>query len=65
MNYNPLKEVIEKLKEKEIYTPKGGNIKPIVFLEDAIKALEDLEVKLWAYCEAGYVSKHVLHQENY
>lgn len=65
MNCNPLIEVIEKLKEKEIHTSKGGNMKPLVFLEDAIEALEDLEVKLWSCCEAEYVSKHMLHQEDY
>lgn len=61
---NPILEVIEKLKEKEIHTSKGGNIRPVVFLDDAIEALEDLEVKLWACCEAEMLNKHFLHQED-
>lgn len=65
MMCNPIEEVIKNLKEKEIHTSKGGNMKPIVFLEDAIQALEDLEVKIWACCEADILSRTVLHQENY
>jgi 3-dehydroquinate dehydratase len=66
MNYNnPLLETIEELKEKELVMPKGANMHPLVKLEDAIKALESLDVKIWTCCEAEMMNKHILNQENY
>lgn len=48
---NPVEEVINKLKEKELIMPKGANMHPLVKLEDAIEALQDLDVKIWLMCE--------------
>lgn len=62
---NPLEIVIEKLKEKEIYTNKGANTPSLVFLSDAIEALQELEVLVLTCCEAEMVKKHILNQEDY
>lgn len=62
---NPIETIINKLKEKEIHTTKGGNIRPIVFLDDAIDALEELEILVIACCEAEMLKKHMLNQEDY
>ena len=66
MSYsNPLLETIEELKEKELVMPKGANMHPLVKLEDAIDALQKLDVRIWAACEAELMSKHFLNQESY
>ena len=65
-NCNPLISVIEELKEKELIMPKGANMHSLVRMDDAIKVLEELEVRIWACCEAEMLRKHMLNnQENY
>ena len=47
---NPLTRQIEEILSRAI----GGHDykgKPVVLLEDAVNALEELEVRLWAICE--------------
>jgi hypothetical protein len=65
MSYNPLLEVIENLKQKELKMTKGFNNDPLVLLKDAISALEDLEVKVWLMCEKEKEQMLSTSVENY
>jgi hypothetical protein len=40
MNYNPVEEIIQKLKSKELIMTRGANMHPLVKLEDALEELE-------------------------
>lgn len=60
---NPVEEIIQKLKDREIHTSKGGNIRPMVFLDDALEALQELEVKIWLMCEEE--KQREINRENY
>jgi|694.fasta_scaffold00478_20 hypothetical protein len=60
---NPVEEIIQKLKSKELIMAKGANMHPLVKLEDALEALEELEVKIWLMCEEE--KNQQINKENY
>lgn len=60
---NPVEEIIQKLKDKELKMTKGFNSPALVRLDDALEALQELEVKIWLMCEEE--KQREINRENY
>lgn len=58
VNYNPIQEVIDKLEEKSINSS-SKQFSKLVLFEDAVKAIEEVELRVLSYCEEEIRKKEI------